>query len=407
LIEYLLIFALGFFAAVLIVLVVSPAIHRRIVTLTERRVRATAALGVSELRAEKDAARAVYAMENRRLSTEIRGQRERLGKLGAEREGLRSSLAELRGTKIDLERRIEGLAAEAGELRSAMREAEERLAATRAEVATLETAELASGHRIVELSERIEKLTGDIESDKIDLATGQTQIETLKSQIGMLRDERKKLRDDVREATDTAHDLRNRLELEESRTAALDSRLAESIARLSDRDGALERRAGEMERLQAKLDAARHEAGEATRSLKESEAKRKELEAKLARLGAAAPDAAGEEETAMETASGDARPHRNGAVAARIERLRARHGALVENLTRSKSEKDDAELRDEIAEIAAMMIDLTAAQEGPNSPIHGLLAGDPDEGRPRPSLADRARATMRANGNGADQAELS
>lgn len=400
-IEYLLIFALGFFAAMLLVLIVSPAVRRRIVTLTERRVRATAALGAAELRAEKDAARAVYAMENRRLSTELRGERGRRGTLMAEREALTASLASLRGANIDLERRIEQMTSETGELRSTIRGAEERLAATRAEVATLETASLAGDHRSVDLSDRIERLTGDIESYKIDLATGETQIETLKSHVGVLRDERKKLREEVKETTNAANDLRNRLEREESRSAALDAKLAESIASLSDRDGALERRASEMERLQEKLNAARESVNAATQSLKDSEANRKELESRLARLAAMTPaqTVSDEEEGVMQDASDEIRPRPNGAIAARIDRLRARHGVLVENLTRPTSDRDDAALRDEIAEIAAMMIDLTAAREGPRSPIHQILSSDEDDhgGAQQPSLAKRARAMMRAN----------
>jgi len=408
LIQYLLIFALGFFAAMLLVLIVSPAVRRRIVTLTERRVRATAALGAAELRAEKDAARAVYAMENRRLSTELRGERGRLGTLLVEREGLAASVASLRGANIDLERRIEEMTSETGELRSIIRDTEERLAATKAEVATLETGGLASDHRTADLSDRIERLTGDIESYKIDLATGETQIETLKSHIGVLRDERKKLREDVKEATSAANDLRNRLEREESRSTALDTKLAESIASLSDREGALERRASEMERLQEKLTAARESVIAATRSLKDSEANRKDLETRLARLTAvtAAQEASDEKEGVMQNASDDIRPRQNGAIAARIDRLRARHGVLVENLTRSTSEPEDAALRDEIAEIAAMMVDLTATREGPRSPIHRILADDGDEegGSQPPSLAERARAMMRANAE-ADSAD--
>lgn len=400
-IEYLLIFALGFFAAMLLVLIVSPAVRRRIVTLTERRVRATAALGAAELRAEKDAARAVYAMENRRLSTELRGERGRRGVLLTEREALTTSLASLRGANIDLDRRIEDMTNETGELRSTIREAEARLAATKAEVATLETANLASDRRTADLSDRIERLTGDIESYKIDLATGETQIETLKSHVGVLRDERKKLRDEVKEATNAANDLRNRLEREESRSAALDAKLAESIASLSDRDGALERRASEVERLQEKLNAARESVNAATKSLKDSEANRKELESRLARLATMTPaqTVSDEEEGVMQDASDEIRPRPNGAIAARIDRLRARHGALVENLTRSTSAGDDAALRDEIAEIAAMMIDLTAAREGPRSPIHRILTSGEDEdgGSQPPSLAERARTMMRAN----------
>ncbi|MCY0148189.1 hypothetical protein OEG84_10810 [Hoeflea sp. G2-23] len=65
-IEFVLLFALGFLAAALVALIIAPIIQRRVVTLTERRMRASVPLSAAEIRAEKDMARAAYAAENAR-----------------------------------------------------------------------------------------------------------------------------------------------------------------------------------------------------------------------------------------------------------------------------------------------------------------------------------------------------
>ena len=71
-IEYALLFALGFLAAVLVGMVFAPIVQRRIVRFAEDRLKATMPLSPQEVRAQKDAARAVYAAENARIAQAFR-----------------------------------------------------------------------------------------------------------------------------------------------------------------------------------------------------------------------------------------------------------------------------------------------------------------------------------------------
>ena len=75
-IEYALLFGLGFLAAAMIVMLIAPAIHRRVVLYTENRLKATMPLSPQEIRAQKDMVRALYAAENAKTTQELLRERE-------------------------------------------------------------------------------------------------------------------------------------------------------------------------------------------------------------------------------------------------------------------------------------------------------------------------------------------
>lgn len=77
-IEYAILFGLGFLTATLLALLIAPAIHRRIVAYTENRIRATMPISPQEVRAQKDMARALYAAENAKVRQELDTEREKI-----------------------------------------------------------------------------------------------------------------------------------------------------------------------------------------------------------------------------------------------------------------------------------------------------------------------------------------
>lgn len=403
-IAYLLVFALGFFVALFIGLVLAPIIHRRVVFLTERRMRATVALSTAEVRAEKDAARAVHAMENRRLSVELRGERNRRNTLAIEKEHIAADLVREREASSVLRHRLGETADEGDALRARLREEEEAAAALEVSLAEAERRGENRAREIQDLTAALGALSRERDETKIDTAARDTQIETLKSQIAMLRDERNALREEMKAAVDTASDLRMRLEREEERIAGLDEKLATSMAALSDRESELERRAGDLERLRKELARSAEEAASAAAALKESDARRRQLETELSLLSRAPADeelprsdaGSDEEVTAM-----NGKTHENPAITRRIDKLRKRHAALVGALNDPGDGRNDNLLREEMAEIAALMVALTAAREGPSSPIHGILAAPDSRGNTSTlSLADRARRQIETPANG-------
>jgi hypothetical protein len=75
------------------------------------------------------------------------------------------------------------------------------------------------------------------------------------------------------------------------------------------------------------------------------------------------------------------------------DELRHRHTALTERLLKAKTATNDKALREEIADIAAKMIVLTAAREGEKSPIPDLLRAKSAKGPGKGlTLAERVLA---------------
>lgn len=396
-IEYFLIFALGFCAAALLALVVAPAIHRRIVTLTERRMRATVALTAAEVRAEKAAERARDAAANSRLSQQLRQEREGRDSVTVERERLAMQLASARKDQADLDERIRELSQTRDALNDDLRRRGDLAEDLRAALSAAQMVASTKDRYIEELTGRAEVLAGDLDRAQADIAMRDKHADMMRERIEKLQLERSALREEVKEATEAAGELRIRLERELSRAESLDEKLSARIAELSDREGALEhsnRTAAELgERLAAE-----------TKARREAEERLHDMERDLARLRQEARDREGDiaparsQQEKVRTMNG--RSHESAAISRRIERLRRHHAKLLGSLSEAGNGENDARLREEIAEVAAMMVDLTAAREGPSSPIHRILAAQEHEDVANPSLAERARRQIQASADG-------
>ena len=78
----------------------------------------------------------------------------------------------------------------------------------------------------------------------------------------------------------------------------------------------------------------------------------------------------------------------------RVDELRARQRALVDDLKFSKDSGRDEVLREEITDIAAIVVGLSGQRDGDASPLLNMI-GDGDTPRPgRKSLAERARSEL-------------
>ena len=85
-------FTLGFLVAILLTLMIAPAIWRRAVSLTRKNIENSIPLTVNEIQAEKDQLRAEFAMNTRRLEVnmeEIKEQSaEQLIEINRRRDGM-------------------------------------------------------------------------------------------------------------------------------------------------------------------------------------------------------------------------------------------------------------------------------------------------------------------------------
>lgn len=406
-IEFALLFGLGFLSAALVALLVAPAIHRRIVRYTEGRLRATLPISPEEVRAQRDMARAVYAAENARVRQELLEQRDRNTALMLREGALSEALKSLEGEKLDLRMQSDRLDADMSDARSLARQHESRAIEFKAELAEKEADLGTRDAEIAELSDRLTGLTANSDTLRIDLSSRDAENESLKQRFANLRDELSGLRDDLRLQTGRAREAETRLSQEQDRAMRLDESLAAAIAENADRAETIARRDQELERLREKLKVATAEAREAGRALRSGKPSARRTSGGAA---ASAPKASdpGSSETgfaAAEAADTDrlkafaasaqaADDDLTAAAAALAEGARSRAAALAELLaSESQTPTDEAAVREEMAAIAAQLVAVTASREGRSSPIRTILSGKAGQGE-RTSLAARAKATM-------------
>ena len=378
-IEYALLFALGFLAATLAGLLVAPAIQKRIVKFTEERLKATMPLSPQEVRAQKDMARAAYAAENAKLAQNVRREREKHTLEMVRNEKLLAEAATIGTENAELHAQIADMNIEAGDMRSALRREEMKGEQLRTALVTADRDIRAGLSNIEKLNGTINHLHADIDNMKIDLATRDTSIENLKSRIGNLKDERDKVREDLKNSTETAKSLELRLSREEGRVRQLETKLTRELAGSADKENAIERRIAEINRLRDKVKTLTAENKEAVKAVRSTG---------LARTIAASRISPRRPEKAEPAPPVD--------IAALEEDVRNQGTALTERLLAAKTGTNDAALREEMADLASKMIVLTSAREGASSPVHDLIATiDPALDGDERSLAQRVREQIR------------
>ncbi|MGV8938136.1 MAG: hypothetical protein ACOH2J_13505 [Allorhizobium sp.] len=382
-IEYALLFGLGFLTAAMVAMLLAPAIQHRIVVYTENRFKATMPLSPQEIRAQKDMARAVYAAENAKTVYELGRSREKTLQLQLKNDTLSRDASRLWAEAQDVHAQIEEMSVEAGNLRSQIRREEGNV--THLKEALVRTEELAAAKdlEIDRLTHRLDRKSVDMDNMRIEKSTAETEIENLKMRIHALRDEREELRRGGSLSGKRAKDAEMRLTQEEHKLIRLDDRLARAMAENVDRDAALERRAVEIDRLKAKLKQANASARAAVRALR----------------AANLPVPTSADDFKDEPDEGSVPMLKTVEALDPVKlasELHHQHTALTERLVKAKSATSDEALREEVAEIAAKMVVLTALREGKSSPIPKILtattpksAGAPKSGGSRPSLADR------------------
>ncbi len=378
-IEYALLFGMGFLAAALLVMLVAPAIHRRIVLYTENRLKATMPLSPQEIRAQKDMVRAVYAAENARTTQELLREREASISLRLANATLSKDASHLMADNQDLRAQIHDMSVEAADFRSKIRRAEVEADNLKEALRRTEESVVAKDLEITALARRIERIMGDVDNLKIERTTRETEIENLKMRVQALRDEREELRRETKLVTKRAKDAEIRLAQEEHKLLRLDDRLAREMADNVDKDALLERRAKEIARLKQGVKSANSQVRAAIKSLRAG--------------NLPVPDFKEIAITDDEPVAAKREADANADAADMEEELRHRHTALTERLLKAKTATNDKALREEIADIAAKMIVLTAAREGEKSPIPDLLRAKSAKGPGKGlTLAERVLA---------------
>lgn len=410
-IEYALLFALGFVTAMLAGLLLAPAIHRRIVKFTENRILATMPVSPGELRAQKDMVRAEMAAAVARTGHDLKHERGKAATLSIQNDQLIQQANALVSENFDLRTTMEALENEAGEIRAALRQEEMKVVSLREQLSEGAIRDRAKEERISQLLVKIQQLDQDIGNLKIDIATRDTEAESFRSRINALRDERETLRNDLRLTTQRAKDAELRLAREENKTARLEDRLNSEISGSVDKDTIIERRLSEVNRLKERLKAANAEVRETARGAKPEITKLPPPEriktlsnVKRTALAESKPD---EAKALIETTPPALLPEPAplAVLPTRLidekraselsEEARSQASAVSDMLLKLENEDRDDALRIEIADIAAKMMAIVAQKEGMSSPIRSMLSSRPQENASaRLSLSNRASALM-------------
>lgn len=248
LIENMMYFALGLLAAGLVALIIMPAVWKRAVRLTKRRIEAATPITLAEFRADKDQLRAEFALSTRRLEMNVEALRKRLaeqlsdvnqkrtdlGALKAEREKHVAIVSELEARQVELRARIIELEKEGTDLAQRLRMRDRDVEARQSEIEDLRMSlrgALPPATQIDGLS-----LSGDYEND-LDVVSTALAIE--RKRAGFLEEQ--------------ARSLIERLENSDRRSAETNAAIAHMRDALARSDALTEANAEELVAAEARI----------------------------------------------------------------------------------------------------------------------------------------------------------
>lgn len=396
-IQFALLFGLGFLSATLLVMVLAPAVHRRVVRYTENRLKATMPISPAEVRAQRDMARAVYAAENARTRQDLTEERDRNVALQLRFDRLSDEAAQLHAGHHEMQMQVSDMSVEAADLRSRLRREEGLIQQLKQTLATVEETLAAKNSESDTLRKRIQKLTADLDHLNIDLSTRDSTADSLKQRAAALREEREALRTDLKLMTTRAKDAEQRLMQEEARTARLEEKLMREIAQKTDTQEALDRRMQEIEQLRGRSGSDDGEWREPVTGSYPLPRKKIAAVEKYALTTRKRRNGTQISEDSAPASIADRSDPSMPDLSPFEEDISARSAALGVELSRPAPPEADEALRRELATIAADMVALTAVAEGPTSPIIAILgkdAGAGDDEADHPSLATRARQSI-------------
>ncbi|MCZ4428197.1 hypothetical protein O3S81_00650 [Agrobacterium sp. SOY23] len=406
-IEYAILFGLGFLTATLLALLIAPAIHRRVVAYTENRLRATMPISPQEVRAQKDMARALYAAENAKVRQELDTEREKNTSLRLANEAASSDAYRLGEQNRGFSLKIEELTLEIGELRAALDASEERAGTISANLLQQEQAANERASQMSDLTARLTNLTRELDDSKITAATRDLEAEQAKQSATRFRKEGETATRELQDVAARNKEAMTAVARESRKVTRLEEQLATLMAKNADLDTMLTLRNQDVARLKEQLAATGGRSNDMIIRLPNPAVPVEKAVGPPQPAAAPAPvvaletapvvaeeaaEAVSAEETPAPPLVEPAAPAPEG-LEQEIEDIRNQGTALTERLLNVRGTGNDEPIRREIARIAAEMIALTAAREGETSPIPGLLAKASGSSG-RESLAKRAKVVM-------------
>ena len=378
--------------------------------LTRRRIEASVPLSLNEIQADKDRMRAEFAMSTRRLEMSIKSFKEKAAAQIIEINKNRDELRRLAEERTEKNESLTALEASAGQLRNELRRREEQLQQVSNKLLDAEAKLEERALELDKMGRMYDEASFASSSRQIELVARETEVEKLSTDVSELRDQRKEAERKVREAQSEAKQAQDALKLEKQRAADIEARLERTMSALADREEKLDRREKELERLREELKSNSGSEGEMSAVLAQAQEDKVKLEAEVADLTLQMTNL-------LEGAKGADIEKAMAKLKADRERIEGRLKTLLEenkNLRkdvemheRTKSDdwdderRENALLREQINDLAAEVVSLTMALDGPDSPIRKALGESPSIDGAGPAetivnLADRVRALQKA-----------
>jgi len=377
LVQPILFFLLGFLCAVFLVALIAPAYRRRAVTLTRRRIESALPLTLAEIQADKDRLRAEHAMSVRKLEMDVKALREKAAGQVVEIANVRKALTNLEAKHEGQGREFAELAARHAAITEELQKREAQLQAMSQKYAATEKTADARLLELERLGQMYDEASISASSRQIELVARETEMEKLAGELSASRAEKKALVRQRQEMEAQARLADNTLNAEKKKAVDLEKKLQRMMTTLADREDKLDRREKEIARLRqiTKVPAAAGSRGsDIDKAIAKLDADRVRLEEKLTAL-------ANENKALRREVSSRKPPRTNGG---------------------DEGLPGVAALREQMHELAAEVVNLTARLDEPDSPIAQALATLPEDKRAggkkasMVSLADRIRALQKA-----------
>ncbi len=408
-----LIFLLGFLSAGFIALIVAPMVWRRAVALTRKRIEASVPLTQAEIQADKDRMRAEFAMATRRLEINFKNFREKAASQIVEINRNREELKQLMAERSERHEALTRLEVQSGEIRTELRRREDEL-----QVLTekLDQAENLLDQRATEI-EKLGRMYDDASftasNRQLEITAREGEIEKLNNEMAMLRSERREIDRRNQEVTSENRGAREALKAEQERAVALEARIERLLTTVADRDEKIDRAEREVARMRDTVKASSSSEGDLQAQISALQSEKAKLEVERAELAEqVASFVTGAKTRDMEKLLAKVSSERD-LLDERLKALTRENRKLKVDVAvheRTKSEewsgerRQTAMLREQMNELAAEVVRLTATLEGPDSPIDKALGppseADNDAGKKISSLADRVRALQKAAASG-------
>jgi chromosome segregation ATPase len=379
-VEPVMFFGIGFMFAALLGVIIIPLVQARAVRLTMRRLEAAMPLSMAEIQADKDQLRAEFAMSTRRLEMSVEqmkakttSQLAELGKKSDAINRLKLELGEKTATIFALEARDKAL--------------KDQLRATEEELSFKLNAMREAERALAEKQADLAKLTGDLDqksvvndSQRIELVALRTQVDALKDRVNDTEKEVKTTEDRLSRERFDANEASELLNAERTKVGNLADRVSELerqlVAQTTEAE-ILGRRAQELEtrlahqgRLLAERD---YQCDQLSTQLDAARKTEADLRAELAEIG-------GRNRSTLDSLKAE-----KASAEEQLARAREEQAKLLREIATMKRESEaswaserveSALLRERINDVAAEVARLTAALEGPGSPIETILAED-------------------------------